>query len=36
MEARQIIQADYLDMLFAGRNKNYGAYTLRKTYYKRL
>ncbi|RYF80875.1 MAG: hypothetical protein EON98_12995 [Chitinophagaceae bacterium] len=36
MEARQIIQADYLDMLFAGRNKNYGAYKLRKTYYKRL
>jgi len=36
MEARQIIQADYLDMLFAGRNKKYGAYNLRKTYSKRL
>jgi len=36
MEARQIIQADYLDILFAGRNKKYGAYKLRKTYFKRL
>lgn len=36
MEILQIPQADLLDILFDGRNKNYGAYDLRKTYNNRL
>jgi protein TonB len=36
MEASQILKADVLDLLFENRNKNYGAYFLRKTYKKRL
>ena len=36
MEAKQIKQMDYLDLLFEGRNKKYGAYNLRKTYGRRL
>ncbi|MBE7172222.1 MAG: energy transducer TonB [Williamsia sp.] len=36
MEANKILQADLLDILFEGRNKEYGAYELRKTYNKRL
>ena len=30
MENVQILQAELLDLLFEGRNKNYGAYELRK------
>lgn len=36
MEANKIMDADILDILFEGRNKEYGAYSLRKTYNKRL
>ena len=36
MEANKILQADVLDIVFEGRNKEYGAYTLRKTYDRRL
>lgn len=36
MEARQILQSDFLDLLFDDRNKKYGAYTLRRRYGKRL
>ena len=36
MNAQQLLKADLLDILFEGKNKNYGAYTLRKGYYKRL
>jgi protein TonB len=36
MEIHQIPQADLLDILFEGRNKEYGAYDLRKTYNRRL
>lgn len=36
MEKQQIQQADLLDILFEGRNKDYGAYQLRKTYNRRL
>ncbi len=36
MEANQILKADLLDILFEGRNKEYGAYDLRKTYNKRI
>jgi protein TonB len=36
MEAKQILKADLLDILFEGRNKEYGAYELRKTYNKRI
>ena len=36
MESNKIMQADILDILFDGRNKEYGAYDLRKTYNKRL
>ncbi len=36
MEANKILSADILDLLFEGRNKEYGAYELRKTYNKRL
>ncbi len=36
MEAGKILSADILDIIFDGRNKNYGAYLLRKTYNKRL
>jgi periplasmic protein TonB len=36
MEIQQIPQADLLDILFEGRNKDYGAYDLRKTYNRRL
>jgi periplasmic protein TonB len=36
MEANKILQADFLDLLFDGRNKEYGAYELRKTYNKRI
>lgn len=36
MDAQQILQTDALDILFIGRNKDYGAYDLRKTYNKRI
>ncbi|RYY56897.1 MAG: energy transducer TonB [Chitinophagaceae bacterium] len=36
MEANKILSADLLDLVFEGRNKEYGAYQLRKTYNKRI
>lgn len=36
MEAKKILQANLLDILFEGRNKNYGAYELRTNYNARL
>ena len=36
MEANKILQADLLDLVFEGRNKEYGAYELRKRYNKRI
>lgn len=36
METNKILDADILDIIFDGRNKQYGAYDLRKTYNKRL
>ncbi len=36
MEINKILSADILDILFDGRNKEYGAYDLRKTYNKRI
>ncbi|MGN6194788.1 MAG: energy transducer TonB [Ginsengibacter sp.] len=36
MDAKQILKSDLLDILFEGKNKDYGAYDLRKTYNKRL
>lgn len=36
MEANKILNADFLDILFEGKNKEYGAYDLRKTYNKRM
>ena len=36
METNKILDADILDIIFDGRNKQYGAYELRKTYNKRL
>ena len=36
MEANKILSADLLDIVFEGRNKDYGAYELRKTYNRRL
>jgi len=36
MEKSTILTADLLDILFDGRNKEYGAYDLRRTYNKRL
>jgi len=36
METNKILHADVLDILFEGRNKEYGAYTLRKGYNGRL
>jgi len=36
MEANKILSADFLDILFEGKNKEYGAYELRKTYTKRM
>lgn len=36
MEPNKILTADILDIVFEGRNKEYGAYELRKTYRKRL
>ncbi|MEO8415305.1 MAG: energy transducer TonB [Ginsengibacter sp.] len=36
MEANKILKSDFLDILFEGRNKEYGAYDLRNTYNKRI
>jgi protein TonB len=36
METNKILQADYLDILFDNRNKQYGSYTLRKQEDRRL
>jgi periplasmic protein TonB len=36
MEINKILTADILDIIFDGRNKDYGAYDLRKTYNKRI
>jgi protein TonB len=36
MEANKILSADILDLIFEDRNKDYGAYDLRKTYKKRI
>jgi len=36
MQIQEISRADLLDILFEGRNKDYGAYDLRKTYNRRL
>jgi periplasmic protein TonB len=36
MEANKILTADILDLVFEDRNKEYGAYALRKTYNKRI
>ncbi|OQP46777.1 energy transducer TonB [Niastella populi] len=36
MEVNKILSADVLDIIFEGRNKDYGAYQLRKTYNRRL
>ncbi|HYJ36979.1 MAG TPA: energy transducer TonB, partial [Chitinophagaceae bacterium] len=36
IETNKILQTDLLDILFDGRNKQYGAYELRKQYSKRM
>ena len=36
MTSHEILKADLLDILFDNRNKQYGAYTLRKNYERRL
>lgn len=36
METNTILQADLLDIIFDNRNKNYGAYELRKHYRRRM
>jgi protein TonB len=36
MDVNKILSADILDIVFDGRNKEYGAYELRKTYNKRM
>ena len=36
MKTDSILQADLLDIIFENRNKDYGAYTLRKSYNSRL
>ncbi|HRP45492.1 MAG TPA: energy transducer TonB, partial [Ginsengibacter sp.] len=36
MDPKDILKSDFLDILFDGRNKAYGAYQLRRTYNRRL
>src|SRR5688572_26508314 len=36
METNKILSADVLDIVFEGRNKDYGAYELRRSYNKRI
>ncbi len=35
MDSKKILNADYIDILFDGKNKEYGGYELRKKYQKR-
>ncbi|HEX8461677.1 MAG TPA: energy transducer TonB [Segetibacter sp.] len=36
MDANKILNADILDIIFEGKNKEYGAYELRRTYNRRI
>ncbi len=36
MDANQILKSDILDIIFDGKNKEYGAYDLRRSYNKRI
>jgi periplasmic protein TonB len=36
MDTNKILSADILDLIFEDRNKEYGAYELRKTYHRRI
>ena len=36
MDTNKILSADLLDLVFDNRNKEYGAYDLRKTYHTRI
>jgi len=36
MDINKILKSDYLDILFEGRNKQYGGYELRRKYQKRM
>ncbi len=36
MDANQILKSDILDIIFEGKNKEYGAYDLRRTYNRRM
>ena len=36
MDVNKILSTDLLDLIFEGRNKEYGAYELRKQYNRRL
>ena len=36
MDANKVLKSDFLDILFDGKNKEYGAYELRKTYNSRM
>ena len=36
MDTNKILSADLLDLVFDNRNKDYGAYELRKTYHTRI
>ncbi len=36
MDSNQILKSDILDIIFDGRNKEYGAYDLRRTYNRRI
>src|SRR5688572_6732785 len=36
MDTNKILSADLLDLIFDKRNKDYGAYELRKTYHTRI
>lgn len=36
MDPKKYLTADFLDILFEGKNKEYGAYTLRRQYNKRV
>jgi len=36
MDTNKILNSDYIDIIFEGRNKKYGGYELRKNYSKRV
>lgn len=36
MDLKNILKADYLDIIFSGKNKKYGGYELRKKYNRRM